>query len=80
LRAVAAAEILDEGVVEVDGELRMPARDEVGLDGDVAVWIAPEDILTRLAEVAAPLGAIDADEDFGLGNGQADERGADGSG
>ncbi len=74
-RAVAAAEVFDEGVVEIERELRVPAGDEVGVHADVAVGVAAEDVNAGRKDVAAVFGAGDCDEDFGLGSGHA-ERGS----
>ena len=71
-RAVAAAEILDERVVEIERELRVPPRDEFGLDADAAVGIAPDDIFARREGQTHMLRTSDGDEDLGLRGGHGD--------
>ena len=66
-RAAAAAEVLDERVVEVDNELRVLARNEVGIRTEVAAGIAPDDVVPRLDDVPRMLETVNGDEYFGLG-------------
>ena len=65
-RAAQGAEVLDEGVVVFKDELRVLARNEVGVHTDGADGIAPDGVVAKRAEDARVHFSIHDDENVGL--------------
>jgi hypothetical protein len=65
-RAAQGAEVLDEGVVVFEDELRVLARNEVGVHTDEADGVAPDGVVARREDVARVHFSIHGDENVGL--------------
>jgi len=65
-RAAQGAEVLDVGVVEVEDEFRVLARNEVGVHTDEADGVAPKGVVARREDVARVHFSINGDENVGL--------------
>ena len=65
-RAARGAEVLGVGVAVVEDELRVLARNEVGVHTDGADGVAPEGVVARREDVARVHFSIHGDENVGL--------------
>jgi hypothetical protein len=62
--AIAAAEVLDQGMIEIHRELRVPRRNQLGLDRHLAFRLPPNHVITGPHDLAQQLHAILADDDL----------------
>ena len=72
--AVAAAEVFDQDMIEIDRELRVPPRDQFNLDLHLALRFAPDDVIAGPDGLAQDFRAVFGDDDLGLGNNHGEPR------
>ena len=67
-RAIAAAEVLDEHMIVIHGELRVPPRDQFGVHLHLALQLPSDDVIARSHGLAQKLRAVLGDDDLGFGD------------